>query len=86
MRRARLPTRVPGTRAEPDWQEIRRRVHIVYQRGRRAWDALTPDERRELRDLVGKSRGRPRNLTAQERRRLGYLAGKAGRAAASPSR
>ena len=39
----------------------------------------------EVRRLVTKSRGRPRNLTKSESRRLGRLAAKAASAAASSS-
>ena len=50
---------------------------LAYQRGSAAWGALSADERRSLRDLVAKSRGRPSNLTLRERERVRALAAKA---------
>ena len=50
---------------------------IVYVWLRAGWSALSAAERAEVRRLVTKSRGRPRNLTRDEARRLGGLAGKA---------
>jgi hypothetical protein len=50
------------------------------------WTELTSDERAEARRLVTKSRGRPRNLTRAETKRLGQLAGRAARAAAGARR
>lgn len=37
------------------------------------WDAMPPDERRELGRLVAKSRGRTANLTMGERERMRAL-------------
>jgi hypothetical protein len=47
------------------------------------WTALSDAERAEVRRLIAQSRGRPRNLTRDEVRRLGRLAAKAANAAAT---
>ena len=73
--------RLPQARDIP-WTELRRRAMVVYLMLQAGWSELTTDEREEARRLVAKSRGRPRNLTGQETRRLGTLAGRAARAAA----
>jgi hypothetical protein len=68
--------RLPNAREVP-WTELRSRAMIVYVWLRAGWSALSAAERAEVRRLVTKSRGRPRNLTRDEARRLGGLAGKA---------
>jgi hypothetical protein len=78
----RLPQRV----RDADWTELRRRAAIVYVWLQAGWNALSQEERREVRRLVGKSRGRPRNLTRTEAQRLGSLAGKAASAASGRRR
>jgi hypothetical protein len=44
--------------------------------GRRHWQLLTPKKRRRLRELIAKSRGRPSNLTADERAEVQKLVSK----------
>jgi hypothetical protein len=73
--------RLPQAREIP-WTELRRRAFVVFLMLQAGWSELSADEREEARKLVSKSRGRPRNLSKQETRRLGTLAGKAARAAA----
>jgi hypothetical protein len=73
--------RIPRREQIP-WRELRQRATVVYLWLQAGWTALTPDERREVRRLVAKSRGRPGNLTRDEARRLGRLAGRAASAAA----
>jgi hypothetical protein len=73
--------RLPNVREVP-WPELRRRAAIVYFWLQAGWSALSAAERAEVRRLVTKSRGRPRNLTRDEARRLGGLAGKAASQAA----
>jgi hypothetical protein len=68
--------RLPNVREVP-WSELRRRAAIAYLWLQAGWSALSAAERAEVRRLVTKSRGRPRNLTREEARRLGGLAGKA---------
>jgi hypothetical protein len=78
MPRRRLPSR-----QEIPWAELRRRGSAVYFVLQAGWAALTPTERAEVARLLRKSRGRPRNLTRDEARRLGRLAGRAASAAAT---
>jgi hypothetical protein len=75
--RRRLPSR-----NEIPWAELRRRAGIVYLWLQAGWNELSAAERTEVRKLVTKSRGRPRNLTKEEAKRLGQLAGRAASAAA----
>jgi hypothetical protein len=73
--------RLPAAREIP-WAQLRRHATIIFLMLRAGWTALEPAEREEARRLVTKSRGRPRNLTRTEAKRLGALAGRAARAAA----
>jgi hypothetical protein len=73
--------RLPNVREVP-WSELRRRATIIYVWLMAGWNALSSAERAEVRRLVTKSRGRPRNLTRDEAKRLGSLAGKAATRAA----
>ena len=75
------PRRLPS-RSEIPWTELRRRASVVYLWLQAGWNELSPAERAEVRKLVAKSRGRPRNLTKDEAKRLGRLAGRAASAAA----
>ena len=68
------------------WRELRRRSTAVFLVLQAGWSALTPEEREEVRRLVVKSRGRPTNLTREEARRLGGLAGRAATTAATRAR
>ena len=68
--------RLPDVREVP-WAELRRRAAIIYFWLQAGWSSLSSAERAEVRRLVSKSRGRPRNLTRDEAKRLGSLAGKA---------
>lgn len=68
------------------WSEFRRRATVVFLWLQAGWTALSPEEREEVRRLVSQSRGRPRNLTRADARRLGTLAAKAANAAASSRR
>jgi len=75
------PRRLPSTREIP-WAELRRRAAIVYLWLQAGWSELSASERDEVRRLLTKSRGRPRNLSKAEAKRLGALAGRAASAAA----
>jgi hypothetical protein len=77
--------RLPQTR-DVRWDELRRRATDVFMMLQAGWSELSADERAEARKLVAKSRGRPRNLTSAETKRLGQLAGRAARAAAAARR
>ena len=67
---------LPQLRDVP-WAELRRRAAVIFFWLQAGWAALSEAEREEVRRLVVKSRGRPRNLTKTEARRLGGLAAKA---------
>ncbi len=71
------PAAIAMTARRIPWRRVLAISALAYQRGSAAWAALTPEERRRLRDLVAKSRGRPSNLTEQERQRIRELAAKA---------
>jgi hypothetical protein len=75
------PRRLPSAREVP-WAELRRRAGIVFVWLQAGWYALSQSEREEVKRLLTKSKGRPRNLTRDEARRLGALAGRAASAAA----
>ena len=60
----------------------RRRALIVYLWLQAGWNELSAAERAEVGKLLTKSRGRPRNLSKAEAKRLGALAGRAASAAA----
>jgi hypothetical protein len=64
------------------WRTVGRRATAVFFILRAGWGALSAAERAEARDLLSKSRGRPRNLTRSETQRLGRIAGKAAKGAA----
>lgn len=80
------PTRRLPTKSEIPWPELRRRALIVYLWLQAGWNELSSAERDEVRKLLTKSRGRPRNLTKTEAKRLGALAGRAASAAARTRR
>jgi hypothetical protein len=81
-----IPRRRLPARTEIPWAELRRNATAVFLMLQAGWSALSTDERDEVRKLVTKSRGRPGNLTRTEARRLGALAGRAARAAATARR
>jgi len=72
--------RLPAPRDVP-WNELRRGASTIYRMLHAGWEELSAAERDEVRRLVTKSRGRPRNLTKEETRKLGHLAGRAAAAA-----
>jgi hypothetical protein len=71
------PVAIAATARRIPWRRVIAISALAYQRGSAAWGALTPTERRRLRDLIAKSRGRPSNLTERERQRVRELAAKA---------
>ena len=77
--------RLPQIRNVP-WGEFRRHATVVFRWLQAGWAEFSDAEREEIRRLVTKSRGRPRNLTRAETRRLGRLAAKAANAAAAKQR
>ena len=52
------------------WTKVWAAVIWMSTVGRKYWDRLTPAERRELLDLMRKSRGRRSNLSKRQRDRL----------------
>jgi hypothetical protein len=48
-------------------------VFEILRAGRDHWDRLDPDDRRRVTDLMRRSRGNPRNLTADDRAELRAL-------------
>ncbi len=52
------------------WRKVLAAIAWLSTRGREYWRRLTPDERREVRDLALKSQGRRSNLSAAEQDRL----------------
>jgi len=81
---------VPALRRRPlpkpeeiPWDELRRRSAIVFLWLQAGWNALSADEREQVRQLLVKSKGRPNRLSKAEARQLGRLAGRAATAAAA---
>ena len=68
------------------WTELRRRSTIVFLWLQAGWNALSADEREQVRQLLVKSKGRPNRLSKAEARQLGRLAGRAASAAATARR
>jgi hypothetical protein len=71
---ARLARRIPIVRRVPIMWVLA--VAEAAVATRRHWVDIDPSTRRRLRELVTKSRGRPSNLTAHEKRELRSLVGR----------
>jgi hypothetical protein len=82
---ARSDRSLPQRQSIP-WQEFRQRATTLFGWLQAGWAALTREEREEVRRLLVQSRGRPRNLTREDTRRLGRIAAKAANAAAGRRR
>jgi TRAP-type C4-dicarboxylate transport system substrate-binding protein len=52
------------------WKRVLAAIAWLMTRGRMYWDRLTPEERKEVRDLAVKSKGQRSNLTNAEQGRL----------------
>ncbi|MDQ2676542.1 MAG: hypothetical protein M3Y34_07005 [Actinomycetota bacterium] len=52
------------------WTALYKSAMWLYAKGQQFWDNLTAAERRELGDLLRKSKGRRANLSARETDRL----------------
>lgn len=52
------------------WRRVIAAIVWLNTTGRSYWNRLTPDERREVRDLAIKSKGKRSNLTGAEQDRL----------------
>jgi hypothetical protein len=59
------------------WATVVAVATVGVRKGSAAWSALTPRQRRELADLVRKSKGRPSNLTKRQQYEARRLARKA---------
>jgi hypothetical protein len=88
MASPRLPHRASESGRAIPWHELRRHATTAFLLLQAGWAALDKQERERVSELVRKSRGRPRNLTRDEARELGRLAGRAATAArrAAPKR
>jgi hypothetical protein len=52
------------------WRKVLAAIVWLNTEGRRYWNRLSPDERREVRDLALKSRGKRSNLSPEDEDRL----------------
>jgi hypothetical protein len=52
------------------WRRVLAAIVWLSTQGREYWNRLSPDERREVRDLAVKSKGKRSNLTNSEQGRL----------------
>jgi hypothetical protein len=59
------------------WAVVLQGAVWLFRQGRHRLERLTPPQRRELLDLIRKSRGRPANLTARQQERVRALVRKA---------
>ena len=56
------------------WKRVWTAVMMAYQFGRKRVEKnLSASERRELRELMGQTKGRKRNLTPKQRKRVAAL-------------
>jgi len=58
-----------GLRKVP-WRKVLAAILWLNTEGRKYWNRLSPDERREVRDLALKSKGKRSNLTPDDEDRL----------------
>ena len=63
------------------WKRVMAAIVWLATAGREYWNRLTPDERREVLDLVKKSKGKRSNLSQREQDRVVALLEKVRRAA-----
>ena len=52
------------------WRRVLAAILWLNTQGRKYWNRLSPDERREVRDLAFKSKGKRSNLTPEDEDRL----------------
>lgn len=52
------------------WRKVLAAIVWLNTEGRKYWGRLSPDERREVRDLAMKSKGKRSNLTPEDEDRL----------------
>lgn len=70
-----VATAIRGARRVP-WAKVLAAVAWLNTEGRKYWNRLTPNERKEVLDLIAKSKGSRANLTNAEQGRLLDLFGK----------
>ena len=63
------------------WKRVMAAIVWLATAGREYWNRLTPDERREVLDLVKKSKGKRSNLSQREQDRIVALLEKVRRGA-----
>jgi hypothetical protein len=68
---------IAATARKIPWATVVAVGTVAARKGSAAWNALTPRQRRELADLVRKSKGRPSNLTKRQQYEARRLARKA---------
>jgi len=66
------------------WRKVVAAIIWLATSGREYWNRLSPQERRELWELVAKSRGRRSNLSATEQGRVVELLDKVRRGSGGP--
>jgi hypothetical protein len=62
-------TAITSVRKVP-WRKVLAAIVWLNTEGRKYWNRLSPDERREVRNLAVKSRGSRSNLTPEDEDRL----------------
>ncbi len=63
-------TRIVARGRAFNWIALFEAARFVYKHGRQRWEHLSPDERRQLGELIRKSKGRRSNLSDRERDRM----------------
>lgn len=70
-------TRVVSRGRAINWIALFEAARFVYKHGKQRWEHLTPDERRQLGELIRKSKGKRSNLTDTEQDRMWRIVKKA---------
>jgi hypothetical protein len=65
--------RVLSAAKKVPWTRVIAAVGWLATAGRKHWDRLTPDDRREVFDLLRKSKGQKSNLSQAEQNRVAAL-------------
>jgi hypothetical protein len=65
--------RVLSAAKKVPWTRVIAAVGWLATAGRKYWDRLTPDDRREVFDLLRKSKGQKSNLSQAEQNRVAAL-------------
>ena len=70
-------TRLVARGRAVNWIALFETARFVYKHGKQRWEHLTPDERRQLGELIRKSKGKRSNLNDTERDRMWRIVKKA---------